>query len=84
MRELIRGWFNINNGHPNDDERFYEIVKNSIEYKVEIEVFTEVLREIRQEITDDEIARIYCRYEDLRNCLIYYIRNNANEESQGH
>ncbi|MBQ6037561.1 MAG: hypothetical protein IJL37_02690 [Bacteroidaceae bacterium] len=74
MKELIKNWFRLNNNHPEDDNRFYEIVIQSIDNKIGKDVFEAALREVSPEVADDEISAVYCRYEDIRCFLVYYVK----------
>lgn len=76
MKEQIKRWFMLNNGHVCDDQRFYDIVISSVDNKVEYETFEEAIRECKEDITDRQINDIYIRYEDLWNFLIYYLAKN--------
>ena len=72
MRELIFNWYNINDGHPLDDRRFYDIVIESVENKIELSTFEDALRDVNEHLSDEEIRDVYSRYEDLRCLLNYY------------
>ena len=82
MKERIRNWYIMNNGHPLDDERFFDIVIDSVTDKICIEVFQEALTEVNPEITEEEISKRYDQYELLWTFLNYYLtRRNANHQS---
>ena len=76
MKEQIKRWFMLNNGHVCDDQRFYDIVISSVDNKVEYKTFEEAIRECKEDITDRQINDIYIRYEDLWNFLKYYLAKN--------
>ena len=65
MKERIRSWYVMDNNHPLDNERFFDIVIDSIMDKIGVEVFREALMEVNPEITEDKILTIYNRYEML-------------------
>ena len=82
MKERIRSWYVMDNNHPLDNERFFDIVIDSIMDKIGVEVFREALMEVNPEITEDKILTIYNRYEMLWTFLKYYItRRNANNQN---
>ena len=64
----------MNNNHSLDDERFFDIVIDSITDKISIEIFREAIMEVNPTITEDEFFSIYCRYEELRTFLTYYLK----------
>ena len=76
MKEQIKRWFMLNNGHVCDDQRFYDIVISSVDNKVEYKTFEEAIRECKEDVTDSQINDIYKRYVDLRGGLIYYTSKN--------
>lgn len=65
MKELINKWYSTNNGHPYDDEMFYEIVVKSLNQKLSEIDFEDVIK------SKEKSTVIYKRYEDLRNCVLY-------------
>lgn len=72
MKELIKNWYRINNNHPCDNERFYKIVIESIDSKIDEETFQEALHEVDEHIANDTVSEIYIKYELLRSFIIYY------------
>ena len=72
MREQIVAWYNYNNGHPLDDNRFYDIVISSLGNKLEQSTFENALHDANEDIHDEEIERVYMRYETLYDFLLYY------------
>ena len=74
MKERIKNWYGMNNNHSLDDERFFDIVIDSITDKISIEIFREAIMEVNPKITEDEFISIYCRYEELRTFLTYYLK----------
>lgn len=77
MKEQIKNWCRHNNNHECDHQLFYDIVINSLDEKIDEDTFDEALREGKPEIKEDEISKIYARYEDLRSLLSYYLSHNA-------
>lgn len=81
MKERIKNWYGMKNGHPVDDKRFFDIVIDSMTGKISIEVFREAIMDVNSEITEDEVITIYNRYELVRTFLNYYLtRQNANNQ----
>lgn len=76
MRERIASWFRINNNHPLDDNRFYDIVIDSIDNKIELSTFENGIRDVNEEIEENEINDIYMRYELLHSFILYYMRKH--------
>ena len=72
MRELLLNWYRVNNGNPLDDQRFYDIVIESVDNKIDQSTFEDVLREVKENISDEEIEEIVFRYEDLHCFLKYF------------
>ncbi len=72
MREQIVTWYTLNNDHPLDDNRFYDIVISSLGNKIEQSTFENALHDVNENILDDEIDRVYMRYETLYDFLSYY------------
>ncbi len=72
MREEIVSWYIQDNGHPIDDYRFYDIVISSLGNKLEQSTFDNALRDANENILDEEIDRVYIRYETLYDFLLYY------------
>lgn len=82
MKERIKNWYGMNNGHLLDNERFFDIVIDSMTGKISDEDFREAIMEVDSEIKEDDISEIYKRYEELRTFLKYYLtRRNANNQS---
>ena len=71
MEQQIKDWYSLNNNHSLDNERFFRIVVDSVDSAIERDTFERALRELNQDITDDDIDRIYFRYQDLREFLLY-------------
>ena len=72
MREQIVAWYNYNNDHPLDDNRFYDIVIASLGNKLGQETFEDALRDANEGILEEEIESIFIRYETLYDFLSYY------------
>ncbi|MBR5253985.1 MAG: hypothetical protein IKV46_02970 [Bacteroidales bacterium] len=68
-KESLKQFVEINNGHPCDDVRFYEIVFETIENQLEELDFREVM-------TDEEFERYFPRYEDLISFAKYMQKRN--------
>lgn len=69
IKERIENWANTNNGHTCDNEILYGIVIDTIDNKISENIFDDVI--------EGELAiECFKRYEDLRNCLLYYKRYN--------
>ncbi len=64
-KELIQHWYELNNNHPCDDERFYDIVLKSKEEKISLDIFEAVIG------NNENAVNVYKRYEDLRNFLSF-------------
>ena len=71
MEELIRNWYTLNNNHPLDDARFFDIVKDSIQDNIEMEVFQRAVENVNPAVTEEELSDIYSKYELLREFAIY-------------
>ena len=69
MIEKVKNWYNTKNVHPCDDNSFYDIVIESLNGKLREDVFSQAIADKRKALD------AYRRYEDLRNCLIYYNKN---------
>lgn len=76
MREQIELWYRNNNGHPLDDNRFYDIVISSIGNKVEQSTFENAIRDVNENVLSEDIDTIYMRYECLYDFIVYYMRQN--------
>lgn len=72
MEERISTWYTLNNEHPCDNNRFFDIVIESMNNKLDFLVFQNALKECNNDISDDEIATIYRKYELLHSFLRYY------------
>lgn len=82
MKERIKSWYVMDNNHPLDNERFFDIVIDSMTEKISIEVFREALTEVNSDITEDEIFTVYNRYERLWTFLNYYLTHrDANNQN---
>ncbi len=64
-RNIIQSWYEENNHHPQDDERFYEIVLESKDEKISLDIFEAVIG------NNENAVNVYKRYEDLRNFLSF-------------
>lgn len=86
IKNLILGWANANNGHPCDNDRFYEIVMKSENNKLSELQFIETLQnkydeenerepegQETNEMDSEGIVKYYQRYEDLW-CFLKYLR----------
>ena len=71
IKERIKDWVNTNNGHPCDNESLYGIVVDTIDNKISETIFDEVIGE-------KKAVEVYSRYEDLRNCLLFYKKRIEN------
>lgn len=76
MRERITRWFRNNNNHPLDEDSFFDIVIDSIHNKIEQPTFENALRDVDENIAEDDINKIYMRYELLYSFFLYYMRNH--------
>ena len=57
IKQQLTNWGKTNNGHPYDDQRLYEIVLATMDYKIGSEEFFKIVK--KKPITS------YRRYEDL-------------------
>lgn len=71
VRDLLRNWANINNGHPCDDKSLYDIVIKTIDNKISETDFEEV---VSKEISE----QYYSLYENLIDFAQYYRKNEKN------
>lgn len=69
----IKNWFSSDNNHPCDDGRFFEIVWQSLDDKIGLSDFEEAIGE---QCENEEIAKIYRKYELLRDFLLYLMNNH--------
>lgn len=74
MEEYIKNWFRMNNNHPEDNERFFDIVIDSEKDAVERDVFEEAMRQINENVSEEEVDNAFCKYQDLREFLLYLHR----------
>ena len=56
MKDKIKNWFLLNNNHPCDDNRFYDIVISSVDGKVESGVFENSIKEVKSDISEKQIT----------------------------
>ena len=77
----IKDWSEIQNGHPLDEQRFYDIVIDTLENQLDEESFLQAITDQGIDVTQDiDVTNVYKRYEDLRNCLLYYRTKLSNEK----
>lgn len=67
MEKLIRNWYELNNSHPCDDRRFYDIVIQSIDTKIDLDTFIKALPDVNEE----EVENIFMEYENYHDFLSY-------------
>lgn len=72
LKARIRSWFTTNNGHPCDDNSFYDIVLDTQSNKITPEEWRDTLVESGAMVSEDAITSVINRYEDLYNFLIHY------------
>ena len=69
MREKIKAWLNVDNGHDLDDEMLYNLVYKSRDSKLVLDAFSAAAQEIQEqynkELDKKFIENSYLRYEDL-------------------
>lgn len=71
MEQQIIDWYRLNNNHPADNERFFRIVLDSVDAAIDRDTFERALRGVNQDITDEDIDRIFFKYQNLREFLLY-------------
>lgn len=71
----IKDWSEIQNGHPLDEQMFYDIVIDTLENQLDEESFLQAITD-----QDIDVTNVYKRYEDLRNCLLYYRTKLSHEK----
>lgn len=69
----IKAWSEIQNRPPVNDQMFYDIVIDTLENQLDEESFLQAITD-----QDIDVTNVYKRYEDFRNCLLYY-RTKKNE-----
>lgn len=72
LKARIRSWFTTNNGHPCDDNSFYDIVLDTQSNKIAPGEWRDTLVESGAMVSEDAITSVIKRYEDLYNFLIHY------------
>lgn len=70
--EQIKSWSTINNNHPCDDNRFFDIVIASVDQKVTQSEFESALE---GQVKESYASDYYSKYEMLINFMMY-LRNN--------
>ncbi len=69
MREKIKAWLNVDNGHDLDDEMLYNLVYKSRDSKLVLDAFSAAAQELEEQfnkkLDQKFIENSYSRYEDL-------------------
>lgn len=73
--ERIKDWSEIQNRPPVNDQMFYDIVIDTLENQLDEESFLQAITD-----QDIDVTNVYKRYEDLRNCLLYYRTKLSHEK----
>ena len=71
IKESIEHWLEKDNGHPEDNKRFFEIVANSFPKKLDQQLFIDAFIAIKGEENPDKTVDIYRRYEELYDFMFY-------------
>lgn len=85
MREMIQNWLSIGVNNPQDDERLYKIVIESMSNKAEYQDFIDANGTLGGQY---DVDKLYKRYEDLY-CFINYLKRKGillldDKENSGH